>query len=166
MFQIIDDVLSDSDFKNLQDVVFSSAVDWHLTTQIVPPETNNVDDIQFVHHVYNSFEHYASPMLNNLGHLAVELDVRVNLRIKINITTKSVAPYNSGFHIDIGGLDDVPFKTAVFYLNDNNGYTEFENGERVYSKANRAVIFDGKTRHAGVSCTDQKFRCVLNWNFI
>ena len=51
-------------------------------------------------------------------------------------------------------------------MNDNNGYTEFENGERVYSKANRAVIFDGQTMHSGVSCTDAKYRCVINWNFL
>ena len=56
--------------------------------------------------------------------------------------------------------------TAIFYLNTNNGYTLFEDGQRVASVANRIVIFDAALRHTGASCTDADHRLVLNLNFV
>ena len=51
-------------------------------------------------------------------------------------------------------------------MNDNNGYTLFEDGTKVESKENRVVIFDSQMRHAGIPCTDEKRRVVINFNFI
>ena len=56
-------------------------------------------------------------------------------------------------------------KTSVFYLNTNNGGTIFQNGKKVISKANRLVEFDSHQSHAGVDCTDQKVRVVINFNY-
>jgi len=56
--------------------------------------------------------------------------------------------------------------TAVYYLNDNNGYTLFEkNNKKVMSKENRIVIFDAQMRHTGTNTTNQKKRVVLNLNY-
>ena len=58
-------------------------------------------------------------------------------------------------------------KTCVLYLNRNNGGTKFEeSGEFVQSECNRAVIFPGHMKHAGVWCTDKKLRFVLNINYV
>ena len=38
-------------------------------------------------------------------------------------------------------------KPLYFILNDNDGYTKFQNGQVVKSKANRAVIFDSPELH-------------------
>ena len=57
-------------------------------------------------------------------------------------------------------------KTSVFYLNDNNGYTKFENGEVIESKANRAVIFDSPELHTGSTPTDEYARYVINLNWV
>lgn len=165
MFEVRDNLLSINEFTKLRDEIFHPQVDWHLNLGIVRSETANLDDIQFVHQIYN-FGRPLSPLLPELEPIRAALDICVNLRIKINLTAKSVVPYSSGFHVDMSSLNHLPIKTAVFYVNDNNGYTEFENGERVYSKANRAVIFDGPTSHSGVSCTDAKYRCVINWNYL
>lgn len=58
-------------------------------------------------------------------------------------------------------------KTAVFYLNTNNGGTQLfnDNGHIVRSKANRLLSFPSATDHAGVWCTDAKLRHVLNINY-
>ena len=55
--------------------------------------------------------------------------------------------------------------TAVFYVNTNNGYTIFESGEKVSSVENRMVIFDSNILHTGTTCTDERVRCVLNFNY-
>ena len=51
-----------------------------------------------------------------------------------------------------------PYKTAVFYVNTNNGYTEFEDGTKVESVENRIIFFDGSRPHNSSTCTDQKIR--------
>jgi hypothetical protein len=50
-------------------------------------------------------------------------------------------------------------------MNTNNGYTEFEDGTRVESVANRFISFPVGMKHRGTSCTDKKTRVVINFNF-
>ena len=45
-------------------------------------------------------------------------------------------------HKDLNHVEN--WKTALFYLNTNDGYTKFESGEIVETVANRLVIFDGR----------------------
>ena len=53
----------------------------------------------------------------------------------------------------------------IFYLNTNNGYTEFENGEIVKCEENTLVTFDSQIKHRAVSQTDTKQRVVVNINY-
>ena len=63
---------------------------------------------------------------------------------------------------------DVSFdcRTAVYYINSNNGYTYFENGEKVESVANRLVAFPSQMKHGGTTCTDTQTRVVINLNYL
>ena len=71
------------------------------------------------------------------------------------------------FHNDIKEKDtDYPGQTAIFYVNTNDGYTEFEDSTRVESVANKIVIFDSKLKHRGTTCTNQKTRVVINLNYV
>ena len=58
------------------------------------------------------------------------------------------------------------FKTLLYYINTNNGGTEFENGGFVKSVANRAVIVDGDIKHQSVGQTDEDIRLLININFL
>ena len=69
-----------------------------------------------------------------------------------------------GLHTDLPKPDS-KVKTAILYLNTNNGYTKFENGEIVGSVENRLVLFDGNMQHAGTTCSDKRYRAVFNLNF-
>ena len=83
------------------------------------------------------------------------------LKKKISKLQKEINK-KSLMHVDTN-LENI--KTAVFYCNDNNGYTFFQNGKKVSSKANRIVIFDGHQKHCGVDCTDENVRVVINFNY-
>lgn len=63
--------------------------------------------------------------------------------------------------------DDNPdWKTAIFYINTNNGYTKFNIKKKIVkSKANRLVKFPAKIKHTGTTCTDKDERIVLNINY-
>ena len=62
--------------------------------------------------------------------------------------------------------DEDKITTAIFYLNTNNGYTEFEGENRIDCVENRLVMFPAKTRHRAIGQTDVIQRIVLNFNFI
>ena len=85
--------------------------------------------------------------------------------------------YNEKVHVDYPNM-----KTAAFYINTNNGYTKFRrewgdwavvNGypedpdhERIVeSRSNRMVIFDSNLEHSGYTCTDEKVRVLVNFNY-
>ena len=63
--------------------------------------------------------------------------------------------------------EDYPFNhiAGLFSLNDNDGYTIFEDGTKVESVANRLVTFPSQTKHAGTTCSDQVSRVVINFNY-
>ena len=50
-------------------------------------------------------------------------------------------------------------------MNSNNGYTYFENKEKVKSVANRLLKFDNIMKHSGTTCTDENQRVVININY-
>jgi len=62
---------------------------------------------------------------------------------------------------------DYPFshKGCLFGFNTCDGATVFEDGTRVDSVANRAILFDAHELHASTSCTNQKARFNLNINY-
>ena len=84
------------------------------------------------------------------------------IRINDNLTPRTVFHREmSGYHIDVS----LPGNTSILYINTNNGYTQFKNGDKVKSVANRMVTFDSQKLHSGISCTNQKMRVVLNFNY-
>jgi hypothetical protein len=80
-------------------------------------------------------------------------------RVKVNMNPWTTEIIEHGMHID----SESPLaKSAVYYLNTNNGFTIFEDGTRVESIANRLVTFDSNVNHTGTTCTDKIFRSVIN----
>ena len=76
----------------------------------------------------------------------------------------------NSMHIDLMNksyLNTNPFKTAIFYLNNNNGYTKFETGEKVTTEKNKLIVFDGNKSHTGTSNScEAKRRVILNINYL
>ena len=96
------------------------------------------------------------------------------LRVKLNMTPRAVVQKRTPLHIDITGQPDesggykyIPdYKVCILYLNDGDGYTYFDDGSIVETKANRAVLFDGDRYHGGAASTNANVRTVLNINYI
>jgi len=169
-----DDVLSDHDLKKLREEFYNSPWMYDQHKVNIKEKRDDLHNHQLVHHLYMNYRPVSPlfektyPILNKLTSIGVPpLSI---IRMKANMTFATDIHYESGMHIDEQGLLDESFDTgvwtAIYYFNNNNGYTLFEDGTKVESKANRLVIFDAYTEHCGVSCTDQKNRMVLNINFI
>ena len=135
---------------------------WYYGDEIVRPGNpyNDPNDYQF-YHIFE-YEDDLFDLLKNTSLFSL-LGATEVIRVKANLNPRTIFNKGGGWHIDY--TDDPPIKTSILYLNTNNGYTKFEEGGKVKSVENRMVIFDSDILHTGVSCTDEKRRIVVNFNY-
>tara|TARA_B100001989_G_scaffold215621_1_gene166180 strand:- start:310 stop:882 length:573 start_codon:yes stop_codon:yes gene_type:complete len=103
---------------------------------------------------------------NQFAALYEALNVKQMKLMRVNCTFAAQKNYVSAFHVDGHWPEADKMKTAILYLNSNNGGTQIMDGEFIQSKANRVAIFPCTQQHAGIWCTDKKLRFVLNMNYI
>jgi len=167
--QIFDNFLPKQDFMNLANMMlYTGNFPWQ-TSNVITPNIITTEDylynFQMVHTFFSNqdvtlaSEHFylIKPFIDILNPLAL-------VRAKANLTTKTEKIIEQGWHTDYG--KNVKITTGVYYLNTNDGYTKFENGEVIESVENRLVLFDSDLTHTGSTTTNAQFRCVINFNFI
>ena len=124
------------------------------------------DNFQFCHSFYNH-DYPQSPHIKYVENLMNKIidtnGARSFVRIKANLNPRTPKIIRHGFHVDIPRNDNVT--TSIYYVNSNNGYTEFEDGTKIESVENRLVSFPAKMRHSGTTCTDKQARVVINFNY-
>ena len=170
--KIIDDFLEQKEFDKIQSFIwgedpksFASPFPWFYIASIDYP--NDVDKFQFVHIFYDQSVPQSS-LSNELGPILELIQPLTLLKIKANLLTRTPNIVENTFHIDIDELSEEKQKqwtTSIFYVNTNNGYTKFEDGTKVESVANRMITFPANMKHCGTSCTDEKTRVVINFNY-
>lgn len=158
--EVIDNFLPEEDFVYLHNQIMNLDFPWFYHPGTADEEAKSLYDFQFVHLFY-----WENSWRSNLGHILAPvlnaIKPKALIKIKANLTTPTPQNTRGGWHRDY----DFSCTTAVLYLNDNDGYTEFENGERVESVANRFVRFDSLTNHAGVTATNSSHRVLINFNY-
>jgi hypothetical protein len=167
MIEVIDGYLPLEHFQEVQRHLLDSGWPWYFNefTDYPKGEENDPAKSQFTYAFFhrknwvNSGEKVIWPLTQKINPIAW-------LRIKANLNVWTPEPVTNTFHIDQMGMGEIPFYTSIFYINTNNGKTIFEDGTEVQSVANRMVIFPGNTMHTGCSCTDQKRRVLINFNYI
>jgi hypothetical protein len=163
-YQIIDNFLDPYEFDSVRNLMESNEFPWYFSDTVVKDvEENNINMYQFTHAFYkfsvpvSSYFDGLSPILNKLNYKAL-------IRIKANLNPATKEIFEHGYHTDFKNTDSNQ-KTAVFYVNTNNGSTIFEDGTKIESVANRFIVFDTDLLHTGTTCTDQKRRIVINFNY-
>jgi len=172
MRQIIDNFLPVAEFEKIQQVMTSNMFPWFLDAVLEEPYTiltGAINNWQLCHAFYKTpRQHTQSFDLIEPLLARIQPTPRLIIKIKANINPRTDSVQIHGYHTDIP-YDDVTTisKTAVFYINDNDGYTIFENDKQIVSSvANRMLIFSANEKHSGTSCTDQQYRMVINFNYI
>ena len=158
MIKIIDNFLSEEEFKSIQSLMMGREFNWFYSHGRV-----DVDDGSFnmVHMFYQPDVGKNSQYINMWNNFMHKVEAKKCTRIKANLTFRTSEPEPSSYHTDYEDM-----KTAIFYINTNNGYTEFENGVRVNSVSNRVCIFDSNLNHRGVTHTEgDQQRIVVNFNY-
>ena len=158
-YQVIDNYFSSYLFNSFRDAVFSDSFPWYFNDI---RETNQYTHA-FLH--YNK-EGYSSNSPNSaymdyIYKMGYKLNVDRFFRIKLNANPSTLFHNREPYHVDVAEK----CKTAILYINTNNGYTQFKKGGKVKSVENRVLIFDSTLEHALVTSTNVKRRVVLNLNY-
>ena len=157
---VIDNVLSSHDADFIENRLLGSWFPWYLS-QGVDFEDDNM--FQFVHNFFKNNEwttyekDVVTPIIEKLNLISI-------IKIKANLTGLHQFNYTKNFHIDIESENS---KTAIYYVNDNNGKTLFRDIGEVDCKKNRLVVFPSNIFHTGQMHSDTIHggKCVINFNF-
>jgi|TARA_R110001592_G_scaffold103003_2_gene290291 hypothetical protein len=91
-----------------------------------------------------------------------KLKIKKLIRAKLNLYPKTSNIEEHNYHVDF----KYPHKTALYYVNTNNGFTIFKNPyKKISSKKNKIILFDELSEHKSTSCTNKDFRITLNINY-
>ena len=157
-YKIIDNFLQKDVLISFQNLLMSTTLPWYWRENMTKDDNFFFNYCFYNNHAPTSvfFNEFITPMLIKLKCNA-PIEVRANLMLKKNIC------YNSNFHID----KNFNCKTAIFYVNTNNGYTILDKIKkiRIDSIENRMLVFDSKILHAAFSQTDTERRIVVNFNY-
>jgi len=150
--KVIDNFLDQDSFNHFKNIITGQYFPWYFNNQKVL-EDNHLDNYQFV----NTFKdgNTAMPLLDVFKE---KLNVSNFLRAKLNCTTRTNKIFEFKSHRDL----DVNCLVSIFYINSNNGYTRFENGEKIESIENRIITFNNNLKHYGTTSTNSQTRIVLN----
>tara|TARA_Y100001973_G_C5138366_1_gene301558 strand:- start:131 stop:682 length:552 start_codon:yes stop_codon:yes gene_type:complete len=164
---IFKNVLSETDFQKVSQVVLGSEIDWYFNPWVVnQEEEKDSTDFQFVHTVWKEEQGAVSHAFPAFYPLFEKLNIQHLLRAKLNLSTQTPEHILRPFHTDL--IDEVADLgwTAVYSFSDNNGCTVFEDDRAIPSRANCLVLFKSNIKHAGVTATNINRRVVLNINFL
>ena len=158
----IDNFLDKKDLDDLKEIILDPSFPWALNHGVSYADDGH---IQFTHTVYKDNEFKSKFTLGGLDIFKEKLEIISLVRAKFNLLPRNEKIIEHQEHIDIPTPPD-NLKTAILYLNTNNGYTKFENGDKVSSVENKLIIFNAKLKHSGTtnSC-DAPYRVVLNLNY-
>lgn len=165
--EVLDNFLPQEEYESVYHSMMTNKFPWYINQG--PVDANKVEDYQayqFFNIMFNQFEG-KGPEFEIAARLLNYVQPYQLLRVKANLTPYSGATsYEHGMHCDVNTDIIKGSKTAVYYVNTNNGYTRFEDtGEKVESIANRLCIFDADRKHTGSTPTNNKQRVVINLNY-
>ncbi len=162
--KIIDNFLPKEVFNKISETIFSNHFPWMFSDEVSSgTDVQDKNVFQFFHVFYgNSPYCWVSKYSEIIFPLVHALKTTALIRVKANLLTVTQNIKQHNFHRDVSSINS---KTAVYYVNTNNGKTRFESGFEVESVANRILIFNSNQLHAGTTCTDQSRRVVINVNF-
>lgn len=160
-YKIIDNFLSDEEFKIIHDQVTDYRFAWYYNSTTAYEDEKNTTPC-FGHVLYNECNIYSNFYSVIKDIILDKLNPKAIIRSKINMYVKTKTLVEHAWHTDY----DFSHKGALFYINTNNGYTILEDGTKIESIANRMLFLDTSKNHKSTTCTDEDRRINLNINYL
>jgi hypothetical protein len=153
--KIIDNFIPHKKWSNIYETFLNNNFPWYYQSS----QTKN-DNSYMMHCFYrdnkinSDFYYLVEPILKKLKPSKI-LNIRANLCLK--------RPMICHWHVD-DWTKDLNHKTAIYYVNTNNGSTVFKD-RKVKSSKNKMVIFNANVTHKAEYQTDTDVRMVINFNY-
>jgi hypothetical protein len=172
-FEIVDNYLPEEEFQKILNIVENTSFTWSLAPQLLGEGKDNPEDYYFTRVLIEKgkeiFPGSSQIVKILLDPVAAKLQKKLFVtRSKINLFLKEPKHFGYGMHQDvIDGNGDLSrnYNSLLIYLEDSNGYTEFDDGDIVNSVRNRAIFFRSDVWHQTVTSTDTLFRRNVNINY-
>ena len=158
-FIVIENVLKKENFLTIKNTLEGGSFPWYFSKVLIEKINNN---FQFVHTFYNNFTVNSNfydliiPIIEVLKPLSL-------IKIKANLLPQEKKIVEHGMHVDHYHKN---CKTAIYYVNTNNGYTKFLDNTKILSEENKLLIFNTEEKHTGTTCTNVSRRIVINFNYV
>ena len=179
---IYDNCLPANVFKEMQEILLGLNFPWYYNegalynedTKYDPVKSpikkyqDNVDVYQFTHLFFKQGGYAWSSYTENILPILNVLDARAWIRVKANLGPREPKHLVGGWHYDSSYNKNTPYNdttTAIFYMNNNNGYTLLETGDKIKNVENRLILFPCNVLHTGITQTDTKVRVALTFNY-
>ncbi len=167
--QIFNNFLDQEVFLEIKKFIMSPRCQWRYVNYIAHKDgRDNDNDGYFVHSFKDchpqTFEDRfpESPHFPLIAKILDKIQYQNILRIRSSLYPRRDVQKPDPFHIDY----NFPHRVCIFYVNTNNGYTMFENGEKIPSVENQLATFDGSEKHCSVVQTDTPARYIVNINIL
>tara|TARA_B100002019_G_scaffold205384_1_gene178143 strand:+ start:7058 stop:7552 length:495 start_codon:yes stop_codon:yes gene_type:complete len=159
--QVLDNFLPEHYHQHLENIFLGPKFKWTYNSGTVFSDKESLTDFQFVHDFYTPISGRVSDQFHLIDPLIDLMNVKCLIRVKANLNTYTENIVERDYHtdFDIGGL------TAIYYINTNDGYTQFDSGEKIDSVSNRLLIFNSSKLHRGTTTSNSKSRVVINFNY-
>ena len=161
--KVIDNFLSAEDHEVIKTEMMNANFPWYYAYSVLPSDMISCKEkynYQFGHSFYSNYG-----FCTNHTNIIVPILEKINpisiVRIKGILLPRTEKNIEHGYHID----NPNDMKVAIYYVNTNNGYTKFSDGTKIDSIANRIVLFNSSEYHTGSTCTDEKIRVAINFNY-
>ena len=152
-------------FKGMKDLLMSNDFPYYYNNTVGDKE--DTSDFYFSHRLYDNNQQTSDFFNKIVPPILDRLEFEKLYRAKVNCYTKKHKHIPTKMHTDLK-VNKVPLQhtVALFSINNNNGYTFFENGDKVLSKENQLILFNGDIKHCSVAQTDKSIRINININLL
>jgi len=178
MIKVIDNLLTPSYLKELQNHFLSQNCEWYYNDNLTGDDSyQNIGSFGLVNklHWHGYFSGTQTSFLTKALVFSALDEVekllrspQEILRVRADMTLYNPSNYRHEVHTDF----EDEHMTAIFYLNTSDGNTVIfdRKGEKLLKEVepveNRLVIFDGLLKHTGHSPSKHKSRALINMNFM
>ena len=165
--EVIDNYLPEEIADELEEHFLSRNPLWRFQSKIAIEQMNNrstgtSSDCFWAFVIWRQPEGILTPEFEQLVPIIEKLNYKALIRIKANMYASTENIQEHAPHQDFTFNN----KSALYYVNSNNGYTMLHGNIKIESVKNRLVVFDGSIEHYSTSCTDEQVRVSINFNFL
>jgi len=167
-YEVVDNFLSRESLEHIQTEMLALHDDqptyfpWFTSRSVASVhDDESLPQFYMYHPFYWDFAPNSEFFHQLLTEAVVKLQPAAIIRVKGNLYPATNKIIEHEPHVDT----HYSHKGALFFVNNNNGYTTLADGTRIESIANRMLFFDPSEPHFSSTCTDDKFRVTINFNY-